>query len=126
MRTTSSSLRLALALLLPLGCISVESSRKTLPEGMHASDLKTKHDLLANLGGPSNVIGRGDMQIWVYTHTLGGGGGFGVGNYALAISFANVHLCADTAIFLLGADGTVLQSRLLRSTDHIHPSIWPF
>jgi hypothetical protein len=123
---SSVSLGVTCALVLLLACTSVELNRKTIPEGTKVEDLKTKHDLLTTLGGPSNVMSRGDLQIWVYTHTLGKGGGFGVGNYAIAITCSNVHLCADTAIFLLGADGQVLRSKLLRSTDQLHWSIWPF
>jgi hypothetical protein len=120
------SLCLVAIMLPPVACTSVQVGRKALPEGVKITDLKTKHDVLTNLGGPSNVRTRGDLQIWVYTHTLGGGGGFGVGNYAIAITCSNVHLCADTAMFLIGADGQVIRSLLLRSTDQIHPSIWPF
>ncbi len=117
---------LACLAILPLACTSIELGRKTLPPGMTTADLKTKKDLLVNLGGPSNVIGRGEEQIWIYTHSLGGGGGFGVGNYAISVLFTNQHRWADTALFLIDADGQVLQSRLLQSTDRVDYSIWPF
>lgn len=121
-----SALVLAWLAIVPLGCTSTEVGRKTMQPGVEAADLKTKQDLLANLGGPSNVMSRGDLQLWIYIHTLGKGGGFGVGNYALFLLFGNEHRYTDSALFVVGSDGRVLKSRLLRGSDKIDGSIWPF
>ena len=117
---------IALAMLVSTGCISLKDNQTMRPRAVEPQQLKTREDVIRNLGIPANVAKSKGHTYYTYLYTEGYGGGAGLGNIALSLLITHVKIESDTYVVELDQADKVVDIYALAQTGDIPYSMWPF
>jgi hypothetical protein len=111
--------------LLASGCLtSVTGNNRLCRE---APQLKTKAQILQNLGGPAAVRALPDgKQDLVYVATEQYGGGIGAGYSVFKLLVVDQDRETDKVTFTVAPDGKVVGCNVENNTQALRYSAWPF
>jgi outer membrane protein assembly factor BamE (lipoprotein component of BamABCDE complex) len=108
------------------GCISLKNNPALNQSVSAQPELKTREDVIRNLGIPANVLKAKGNTYYTYVYTEGYGGGLGLGNMALSLLVSHTKVKSDTYVVEMDPKEQVVDIYTLAQTDHFHYTFWPF